>query len=67
MIKFDYTPKRIGKSGLLVEVGGKKEGKVVMLRADYDALPIVEETGLEIASTNGNMHACGHDTHATML
>ena len=32
-----------------------------------DALPVVEETGLAFASTNGNMHACGHDTHTAML
>jgi len=34
-----------------------------MLRADIDALPVKEQTGLPFASTNGNMHACGHDTH----
>jgi amidohydrolase len=37
-----------------------------MLRADIDALPVKEQTGLPFASTNGNMHACGHDTHIAM-
>lgn len=39
----------------------------MMLRADMDALPVVEETGLDFAAKNGCMHACGHDMHAAML
>ncbi len=46
---------------------GGKPGPTVLLRGDMDALPIVEETGLDYASTNGNMHACGHDMHTTGL
>jgi amidohydrolase len=42
---------------------GGNPGKTVMLRADIDALPVKEQTGLPFASTNGNMHACGHDNH----
>ena len=48
--------------------GGKGPGKCVAFRADIDALPVHEETGLPFASQNeGVMHACGHDLHATML
>lgn len=48
--------------------GGKGEGKTVLLRADIDALPICEETGLTFASEHENvMHACGHDGHAAWL
>ena len=48
--------------------GGKGPGKCVAFRADIDALPVHEETGLPFASqTEGIMHACGHDLHTTML
>ncbi len=46
---------------------GAHPGPVVLLRGDMDALPIGEATGLEYASTNGNMHACGHDLHTAGL
>ena len=46
---------------------GGHPGPTVLLRGDMDALPVVEETGLEYASTNGNMHACGHDLHTAGL
>ena len=62
-----YEPVKYGKAGLAALAGGKKKGKVFMLRADMDALPIREETGLDFASQNGNMHACGHDMHTAML
>jgi len=49
-------------------VEGARPGPTVLLRADMDGLPLLEESGLEFASeTTGTMHACGHDTHMTML
>ena len=60
----------IGKTGVVGVIRGKKKnsGKVVGLRADMDALPIEEATGLPYASQNpGKMHACGHDGHTAML
>lgn len=44
-----------------------KGGKCFLLRSDMDGLPVQEDTGLPFASTNGCMHACGHDLHATTL
>lgn len=62
-----YTPVACGKSGLTVLAGGKKPGKVFLIRGDMDALPIHEEADVPFASQNGNMHACGHDMHTAML
>ncbi len=57
-----------GVEGCTADIVGAKPGKTVALRADIDALPINEETKLPFASTNGCMHACGHDAHiATLL
>ncbi len=52
--------------GVIGIIKGGKPGKTVMLRADIDALPVEEHTGKPYASTNGNMHACGHDCHMAM-
>lgn len=65
----DITP-GIGRSGIVAVIEGKtnRSGKVIGLRADMDALPITEATGLDYASTHpGKMHACGHDGHTAML
>ncbi len=56
-----------GFYGCWADIKGAQPGKTVCLRADIDALPIVEETGLDFAADNGCMHACGHDTHMSML
>jgi amidohydrolase len=53
--------------GVFATLKGGKPGKTLAIRADMDALPITEETGLPFASTNGMMHACGHDAHVAML
>lgn len=51
----------------IVATLGKGEGPCILLRADFDALPVQEESGEPFSSTNGCMHACGHDMHAAML
>jgi amidohydrolase len=58
----------IGKTGIVGLIEGGRPGKVLAIRADMDALPIEERTGLKFASqTKGLMHACGHDIHTTTL
>ncbi|WP_172299874.1 M20 aminoacylase family protein [Pseudoruegeria sp. HB172150] len=66
----DEVVDAIGRTGVVAVIRGKSNnsGRTIGLRADMDALPIVEATGLEYASeTNGAMHACGHDGHTAML
>lgn len=63
-VKIEYP---LGTHGIKVIIDSGKPGKTVALRADFDALPIKEETNLPFAATNGAMHACGHDGHTAYL
>ena len=63
-----YEVKDCGKAGLVTTAGGKQPGRVFLLRADMDALPMGEESGVDFACPSGKtMHACGHDMHTAML
>lgn len=66
LTEMGYTVQECGKAGLVTAVG-KSGGKVLLLRADMDALPIAEEADVDFACKNGRMHACGHDMHTAML
>ena len=57
----------INGNAIVALIKGGREGNTIAIRADMDALPIAEETGLPYASTNGCMHACGHDGHTAIL
>ncbi|MDH5798810.1 MAG: M20 family metallopeptidase [Paracoccaceae bacterium] len=64
----DEMHRGIAESGIVAIINGQGDGPTIGLRADIDALPIKEMTGLPYASENdGKMHACGHDGHTTML
>lgn len=62
-----YEPVECGKAGLIALAGGKKKGKVFLIRGDMDALPIKEQSGVDFACKNDRMHACGHDMHTAMM
>ena len=57
----------LGKTGVAAVLDSGRPGRTILLRADLDGLPVAEETGLPFASTNGRMHACGHDGHVAAL
>ena len=57
--------KKCGRAGITTTIG--KGERCSLLRADMDALPIAEQTGVKFACKNGHMHACGHDLHTTAL
>src|SRR3546814_7434064 len=55
-------------TGLIAILRGPANGRTVLLRGDRDALPLLEDTGLDLTSEiSGAMHACGHETHVAML
>jgi amidohydrolase len=55
-------------TSVIADLRGARPGRAILLRADMDALPLQEDTGLEFASRHaGKMHACGHDAHTAML
>lgn len=65
LLEMGYSPRDCGRCGLISDIG--RGPKTILLRADMDALPMAEETALDYACPNGNMHACGHDLHTAML
>ncbi len=66
-LDFDLRESR-ETSGVVATLRGARPGPTILLRADMDALPMREETGLDFASKReGSMHACGHDAHVAML
>ena len=69
LAEIGYTDIRtqVGRTGVVAEIG-RADGPVLAIRADMDALPIVEQTAVPFASQNaGIMHACGHDAHTAIL
>lgn len=68
LTEMGYAPQDCGKAGVIACVGRERKGKkAFLLRADMDGLPIKEQTALPFACRSGNMHACGHDMHTSML
>ncbi len=64
----DEIHEGIAETGIVAIIEGQGDGPTIGLRADFDALPIAEATGVKYASTHeGKMHACGHDGHTAML
>src|SRR5438128_9019727 len=62
-LPLEITTGRAGLGSVVAVLRGNPSGRSVLLRADMDGLPVVEQTGLDFAATTGTMHACGHDLH----
>lgn len=69
LLRLGLSPQTgVGKTGVVVDIVGEQPGKTLLIRADMDALPIQEQTGLPFSSIYpGKMHACGHDIHTATL
>ena len=67
LTRLGYEPAEICESGIVATITGEDTGKCILLRADMDALKVIDKTDLDFKSQNENMHACGHDMHAAML
>lgn len=68
LIDMGLTPQRYAGTGVVADIDSGRPGPLIALRADMDALPIQETTGLPYASqVQGVSHACGHDVHTTVL
>lgn len=67
LTELGLQPQDCGKAGIVALIGNPEAGKTLLLRADMDALPMTEESGLDFAAVNGNCHSCGHDFHTSML
>lgn len=65
LVSFGCQPQKCGEG--IVVVLGKPGGKTILLRGDMDALPVAEKADVPYKSTNGRMHACGHDMHTSMM
>ncbi|MCF0121027.1 MAG: amidohydrolase, partial [Oscillospiraceae bacterium] len=63
--EYGCEPYQVGRAGICCDIGS--DGPMILLRADMDALPMAEESGLPFASQNGCAHTCGHDIHTAML
>lgn len=66
LTEYGLEPKVVGKAGITALIG-PDTGKTFLIRGDMDALPMTEESGLPFSSSNGSMHACGHDFHTSAL